>query len=839
MPAQTRVLDFGDGTFPIQLNYPDQKIFSNCNSYGDRVPGLNWNEITVHHRGQFKSMSNPHQIILDGLYQAVDGAEFFPVFYQRGNYEDTFLVRNCKAAIDNLFNLRLTISVNSGATFDISVQLGVAQYQRNQISPHLLIAQVVNRLMRQLVKKNGVERLLNLDSFGEHPEFRNIVVSLGNPSILMNVCQVIRNDTNSFRVNGFILSNNNIRNVRPLTLFANVDYALLDLSNNKIKSAERFCRALEEFRAEELFLENNPIVKTYQFPENIRMLKKNFKLVNGRPFDMLHEEYSPLDNDIDLETDGSRLDSNNTWKLSEYTMSQDWHAFMVPDPQQEFSKDAFFDFFFIRIEATLSEFYPCYYKYIKNEHVFLVRNCFDQISSLVNTYNLEMWIPPTVSFPEERIFKYYLRMNVSTYKKHHIDPKECIQKAVQLCYVPQNRLLNLDKFQSNESLKNVVVSLSSPKILTSVLSMASRQFMANCSEIRLCCNKIVTVDGAHVLRRMGNLRAVDLSHNWLHDLSVIKSLGELPLKSLVLHGNQLCRNYSLPSEYIRAVMELCPQLTTLDGVDLQTNPGQSPQKNFLCDIGAYELIGGFFLKNYLREFEDNEDRGRLHKYYTNDSIFTLTCNYSVVQNHQTSHMLRRIAKYNKHARNLLKNDFSKAANSVYVGTDEILEVLAQLPKVTHDFHSLQTDVMHYDGSSAVIYVTGLLRDEEPSKNAIGDVFLGFSRQFVVKFDTEGLGLGKRARRLKITNERLNIMRPSTNMIRNAFSVQYPDPSEHPREDDSLDVKDHKLLLFQEVTGLISTWCTSIVEQADWDFERALKLFIQKNQDQEIPDLAFA
>jgi len=53
------------------------------------------------------------------------------------------------------------------------------------------------------------------------------------------------------------------------------------------------------------------------------------------------------------------------------------------------------------------------------------------------------------------------------------------------------------------------------------------------------------------------------------------------------------------------------------------------------------------------------------------------------------------------------------------------------------------------------------------------------------------------------------------------------------------VKDHKLLLLQEVTGLISTWVTSIVEEADWDYERALKLFIQKNADHEIPDLAFA
>ncbi|XP_016980704.1 nuclear RNA export factor 2 isoform X2 [Drosophila rhopaloa] len=844
MPAQIRVLNFGDGSLPIHLDYPDSRVFSNCSSYGDRVLGRNWNEITVHHRGQLNYLENPQQMIMEGLYQAVDGAEFYPVCYQCGSKADTLLARNCKAAIDNLFNLNLTISLDSGASIPISVQLGVAEYRVNQISPPFLIARVVTQLITRLVQKDGVDGLLNLDNFGDHPEFRNIVVSLGNPSILMNVCQVIRNDSESFRVNGFILSNNHIRNVRPLTLFANVDYALLDLSGNKIKSADRLCRALEQFRARELRLDKNPIARSHQFPGNIKSLGRNFKVVNGVPFDMLYKAYSPLDGDIDLETDGSRLDANNTWKVSEYENSQDWHAFMVPDPVHEFSQDMFFNFFFIGLEPELSEFYPCYYKYIKTDHVFLVRNCFDQIANLVKKYNLEMWIPPGINHNEGRMFRYYLRMNVSTFKQHHVDPEQCIQKAVQSCYVPQNRLLNLDRFQSNENLQNVVVPLSLPKVLNHILSVASRLFMATCSEIRLCRNKILNVEGAHVLRRMGNLRAVDLSHNWVHELPMITSLGELPLKSLVLHGNPLCRNYSLPSEYVRAVTELFPQLTTLDGVDLQTNPGQSPQKNFLCDTGAYELVGEVFLKNYLLEFEREEDRCNLIKYYSADSLFTLTCNYShnMVQNHQTGQLMRRLSAYSKHARNLHRKDSSNASNGVYVGSSEIADVLFQLPRVSHDFASLQTDVMHYDGQTAIIYVTGLLRDEASGgSRPIGDVLLGFSRQFVIKFDGDGLGLGKRARRLKITNERLNIMKPSNNMIRNAFSVNYPNPSEREctLEEDSLDVKDHKLILFQEVTGLISTWCTSIVEEAEWDFERAMKLFIQKNEDNEIPDLAFA
>ncbi|KAH8378751.1 hypothetical protein KR009_001212 [Drosophila setifemur] len=834
------ILDFGDGSAPIQLDYPDERVFSKCSSYGDRVPGLSWNEFTVKHRGTLDYLSNPQQMILEGLYEAVDGAEFYPVHYQRGPRADTFLARNCKQAIDNLFKQKLIISLENGNTIGISVQMGVARYNINQISPPFLIARVVSGLLVRLEQQNGVGGLLNLDNFGAHPDFRNIVVSLANPSILMTVCQVIRNDSESFRVNGFILTNNQIRELRPLSLFANVDHALLDLRGNKIRSAERFCRDLNQFRARELWLDNNPIAKSSKFPGNIKSLEKNFRLVNGVPFDKLHKTYSPLDNDIDLDADGSRIDLNNNWKLGEFKDSEDWHAIVVPDPKHELKQCAFFDYFFIGVDPNLSELYPCYYKFIRHEHVFLVRNCFNQIKHLVDNCQLQMVVPSVPGIIGERIFSFYVRMNVSTFKQHHVVPSQCIQKAVQQSYAPQNRLLNLAQFQSNENLRNVVVHLSSHKILGNLLSVASRIFMANCSEIRLCDNKIFHVEGAHLLRRMGNLRAVDLSHNWLQDLPAIASLGELPLKSLVLHGNPLCRSFKMSSEYVRAVLQIFPQLTHLDGVELLANPGQTPQKNFLCDIGAYELVGDVFLTNYLRQFEREEDRVNLMKYYSDSSIFTMTNSYKIVQNHRTGHLFHRLSIYNKRARECFKQDSSRAANFVHVGTAEIMDVLMQLPRVVHDFHSLQTDVMHYDSKSAIIYVTGLLRDESPSSFNIGDLFLAFSRQFVVKFDKEGLGLGKKARRMKITNERFNIMNPSNNMIRHAFKVIYPVKKDAPpAEEDSLDVKDHKLILFKEVTCLISTWCTSIVEEAEWDFERALMLFIQKNVNNEIPDIAFA
>ncbi|KAH8259653.1 hypothetical protein KR026_008245, partial [Drosophila bipectinata] len=835
-----RVLDFFDGSVPICLDYPDKRVFRKCSSYSDRVPGLNWVEFSVYHEGSLEYMEDRRQVLLEAIYEVVDGANFFPVNYQLGGRVDTFLARDCKKAMDRLFLQKLTINLGKGISIGIGVQIGVARYVTNQITPTYIIAEKLSDLIKRLVKRDGVGGLLNLDSFGNHPEFRNIVVSLANPSIFTTVCQIIRNDPDSYRVRGFILSRNRIKCLKPLSLFANnPSIELLDLSENRIASAERFCTEMANFQAKELLLVNNPIERNSKFPENIKALENNFTLVNGVPFDKLHKAYCPLDNDIDLEADGTRIDGNNIWKLMEYKDSNDWHAFCVSDPLQEFQKDALFDFFFISVDVNLSEIYPCYYKYIRGEHVFLVRNCFDQIVHLTSFRGMNIVVPPMMNLGE-RLLSFYLRMNVSVFKDHHLEPHKCIMKAVKESYAAQHRLLDLSQFQTNKNLENVIVHMSSPKVLTSVLLVASKQFMENCSEIRLCNNKIVQVNQANFLTRMGNLRALDLRHNWLHNLSVIQPLEVLPLKSLLLHGNPLCRNYTMASEYVRAVKEIFPQLTTLDGVELQANPGQTPQKNFLCDIGAYELVGDVFLSNYLREFENS--RESLLKYYSDDSIFTMTCSYRIVQSQRigaTGQLLRRMSQYNSNARNLHQLDNSKAANFVFVGGMEIVELMLKLPKVTHDFHSLQTDVMHYDGKSAIIYVTGLLRDESANNFRGDDLFLAFSRQFVVKLEEDGLGLGKSGRRLKITNERFNVMNPSKMMVRNAFKVSHSTQDENSSHKSDLDVKDHKLLLFQEVTGLISTWCTSIVEAAEWDFEEALKLFLKKNEANEIPDIAFA
>ncbi|XP_017140758.1 nuclear RNA export factor 2-like isoform X3 [Drosophila miranda] len=849
--SQRYVLNFSDGSLPIQVDYPDPRIFRNCSTYGDRVPGLSWNEFSIHHLGQLEYLENPKQVILEAIFDVIDGEEFYPVAYECGPRADKFVARACKPAIDKLFAQKLCLRLSSGATVEISVQFGVAANRSKQISPPLLISQEVSRLMERLEVHSGVRGVLNLSNFGANPCFKNIVVSLANVATLKHVCNSIyHNDEHFSAVNGFIFANNHMKSVDPLKLFGDIEYGLLDLSENKIGSSVRLCRELKRVRAKELKLANNPITKGPKYPNNIKALQGNFSMVDGIPYDKLHRTYTPLNYDIDLESDGIRIDWTNKSKLADFEHSEDWHAFLVPDPMHALTETLLFRLFFITANQFLSEIYPCYYKFDGKEHIFLVRNCFEQIAYLVHSCNLEIPIPETVTKVEDpdvcmgpRTIPFYLRMNVSRFKLHHVDPQERITKCIQKCYVAQNQLLKMSDFQANEGLKGLWVHMGSTRILNNILTIISRQFMLNCSEIRLCNNNIFRIDAACVLARMGSLRALDLGLNWINDLEDIKALGELPLKSLRLHGNPLCRKYGLPNDYIQAVKKIFPQLTTLDGVDLSSKPGQAPQKNFLCDIGAYELVGDVFLSNYLREFEQADMRAnRLMKYYTEDSIFTMTCNYVMGRSQSfNAQLFKRISKYTKHSRDIKKwSDYTKATNEFHVGLMEIIGVLMELPSVVHDFLSVQTDVMHYNGQSAVIHVTGLMRDDSPTTHNQAELYLAFTRNLVLKVDKQGLGFGKKACRWKISNDHLSIMNPSRKQLEGAFKV-CPLPKDRlmaPASEDSLDAKSHKLILFQQLTGLTSPWCTRIVESAEWNFERATKMFLEMKENREIPELAF-
>ncbi|XP_032599418.1 nuclear RNA export factor 2 isoform X2 [Drosophila grimshawi] len=843
MPASRnlpdRIIQLGDRCKPILVLYQNARKYYKCKSY-QNSPGINWLEIRVNHEGVLNFTANPHQLILNAIFDAVEGQQFIPVNYKCGHLVDSFLARSCTPAVDNLFKRGLCIQVSTGAKVYLTVWFNVAEYNSQQILPIVIISQVIDHLLDNLENYQGVQRVLNLSNFGTNPYFSNFVVRLSNLATLQLVCTTIYNNDDRRRsINGFNLANNQISDLGPLKLFGDVDYGLLDLSGNMLHSSKRLCADLARFRAKQINLAQNPLTRLANYPNCLRPLIGNFEIVDGVPFERLGKLYTPLDYEIDTESDGVRVDARCKSNLAQFKDSDDWHAFLIPDPEHEFLKEAFFNFFFISVSPELSEFYPCYYRYIDGEHKFLVRCCYDQIEYLVHSCNLMMEIPQLVADGEEHVLShsrripYYLRMGVCVFRQGQVEPKKCIELAMQKRYSAINRVLNLEQFQKADGLENVIVLLSSPKILQSILRMAARKFLGSCQDLRLGSNGIISLNSLRTLSLLGSLQALDLGYNWIHDLADIDVLREVPLKSLRLHGNPMCRKYPLPSAYIKAVKEICSGLLTLDDVDLSSRSGLAPQKDYLCDTAAYELTGELFLYPFLREFEQLDKRIHLRRFYSDKSIFTLTCSYDITRCARPSNELfKRINKYNYHSRNLLKN--SRDTCRINVGAQDIMEVLMQLPVVTHDYVSLQTNVLHYDPNMAVIYVNGVLRDEP-------ELLLAFSRQFVLKVDAVGLGVGKRARRMRIVNESFNIMNPAKKQLRDAFKFQVvAEPTQlQSKEDSSVDGKEHKLHIFKELTGLRPKWCTRVVqEEANWDFKLAIEHFLAMESANELPDDAF-
>lgn len=52
-------------------------------------------------------------------------------------------------------------------------------------------------------------------------------------------------------------------------------------------------------------------------------------LQDGMPFENLYKTYTPLNYELDMECDGTRIDWSNKWKLDQFKDSQSWHAFLV------------------------------------------------------------------------------------------------------------------------------------------------------------------------------------------------------------------------------------------------------------------------------------------------------------------------------------------------------------------------------------------------------------------------------------------------------------------------------------------------------------------------------
>ncbi|XP_049317860.1 nuclear RNA export factor 2 [Bactrocera dorsalis] len=830
---------------PIEVSYKNTTTYTRCNTYDPRViaQGNSWHQIVVQHNGKFGGRDSMPEI-LQVIFEAVEGEELFPVAYRRGVKNDRFLVRNCKAAINKLFEHNLRVQLSDASFVHLQVHFNVGDYKFGQISPHAKLVEALNRLYTCMERVNGVDGILNLCRFNTQMEFCDLVVNLGNCAVFETICNLIYGNDDKFRlVNGLILSDNGITTVTPLKVFAGAEFVVLDLSKNKITSSSRLCRDLSEVKADELLLAGNPITTGNNYPDCLRPIQKNFKLVDGIPIENLSKLYSPLDYEVDINRNGHRVDLNNKKDILKFQQSNDWHAIVIPDSGQEFTKHEIMDYFFITVSPKLSEIYPCYYKFSAGEHQFLVRQCFDQLKHLVDICKMEINVPRLTTIVDkysalseiqiDKTLKYYMLMNVRPFIQGQIEPMECIDKALTRRYNGINRQLNLDNFESVEGLENIVINLSSPKILRRVLTQASRKLLTSCVELRLTHNKITNANVSKVLNIMSNLKAIDLGNNWILDLENVKKLSALGLKTLRLDGNPLCTKYSSAGEYVKAVRRLFPELTKLDNIEIQNKGYLSSQKNFLCDVRGYDFVNEF-VPRFFKCF-DSHDRSSLKELYHRNAIFTFSFKYIVAQ--MTSQNFKRISKYRENCRNILKiSDLSRAHTSIFLGANQIMEVFFQLPSTRHDLLTFNTDTMIYNENMITLTINGVFYDQAPSVMDT-DILMSFTRTFVLMPVETKLGILNKAIKYQIVNEQLSIYNPTSQQLKNTFKYF---KGECQDDNDAVTVSDKEalLIMFQEVTKLKPLWCTRFLEDAKWNFKKSLLIFLNFCDNKKIPETAF-
>lgn len=233
-----------------------------------------------------------------------------------------------------------------------------------------------------------------------------------------------------------------------------------------------------------------------------------------------------------------------------------------------------------------NDFYPCYYRTEAIKDTFYVRNSYDQLELL---FTKKLQVP----MPNKQMLHISLKMKAAAIQKEHANPTELIQSQISICFNLMNKALDLSHFASNQKLDEIVLHMSVPRILTNILSYASRKHSTNVEVLRLNGNGLKSARGMHPIIWMKSLKEIDLRDNCIESLSDLCAIPKATIIEMWLGGNPLCSNYSAPNAYVNAVKEIIPTLVKLDGQDLSQYSTMLTQQNFLCDLDGYELVEQF------------------------------------------------------------------------------------------------------------------------------------------------------------------------------------------------------------------------------------------------------
>lgn len=145
------------------------------------------------------------------------------------------MVRNCKRAIDNLFERHLKLQMEDGNLINVTVKFNVAASETGQISVNKKVLKLLMKKFTRLTVFESATKVLDLTNFEKDPEFEDIIVNLGNKAALEVLCTTISTTPAiSSGIDGINLANNKIKTLAPLDALIKSKLQVLDLRSNEV-----------------------------------------------------------------------------------------------------------------------------------------------------------------------------------------------------------------------------------------------------------------------------------------------------------------------------------------------------------------------------------------------------------------------------------------------------------------------------------------------------------------------------------------------------------------------------------------------------------------------------
>ena len=165
----------------------------------------------------------------------------------------------------------------------MTVKLGVSRYRMGQIKPSEKILAAIQERVNNCSLHGGVDTL-NLDSFSGHEELREVIVNLGNHSVLTLFCSHINNIGHvKTQFKKFKMASNNLSKLDPFASLDDLTFKVLDLRYNQIFDLDQF-KHLTNLNIEEMYLTGNAIEKIPRYQERIKEMIPSLIRVDGMEF---------------------------------------------------------------------------------------------------------------------------------------------------------------------------------------------------------------------------------------------------------------------------------------------------------------------------------------------------------------------------------------------------------------------------------------------------------------------------------------------------------------------------------------------------------------------------